>query len=310
MTLKSNTLKLSPLLTQYLYTHHELNLTGIGRFKMNIQDVYTEPVTGSAKPLLHAEIFFEQDSYVKEDDKLVAFISAQSGKMKSLAASDLDSFLELSKQFLNIGKPFSIDGIGILTKNKSGNLDFAAEGLLHEKMKENSSVTVDQTATSEDSFTNYEEMLSPKKQKTPQSKRLVLWLSIFTGIGLAGWGGYIVYTKTKKTGTPETSNTVIIQPKDTTIVLKPDSSLIISKDTLLTDLPGTYKFIIEKSDRGRALTRFADLKKWGINVQMETKDSISFKLFFALPALASDTTRIKDSLSLLYGSRGKATIDQ
>ena len=54
----------------------------------------------------------------------------------------------------------------------------------------------------------------------------------------------------------------------------------------------------------------SDLKKWGINVQMETKDSVVFKLFFRLPSSPADTSRIKDSLSLLYGTMGKTSIEQ
>ncbi len=306
MVIKSNTLKLSSFLAQFLYTNNELVLAGIGRFRMNSQAGEAEP--GNSKNIPIADIVFEQNSTAKVDDSLVSFIAVQSGKMKSLAASDLDSYLELARQFLNIGKPFLIDGIGVLTKNKSGTLEFAPGYLLNEKLKANATASGDQTSSTEDSFTNYEEMLSPKKTKTPVSKRLVLWLTILAGIALAVWGGYILYSKTKKSETPVQTTTVPVQQNDNTVVIKTDSSAIQSKETFTT--AGEYKFVIENANRARAFTRYNYLKKWGINIYMETKDSVIFKLYFKLAALPADTTRIKDSLTNLYGSMDRATIDQ
>lgn len=259
------------------------------------------------KKNISAEVIFEQDSSVKEDQNLVSFISVQSGKMKSLAAADLDSYLELSKQFLNIGKPFLIEGIGVLTKNKSGNLDFIPDNLINEKIKDSSHTHAGQTSSTEDSFTNYEEMLSPKKTKPPFSKRLVLWLTIIAGIALAVWGGYIFYSKTKKPIPPAETKTTLMQPKDTIAINKTDTTrLPVKENTLSTS---NYKFIIERATRTRALTRYAFLKKLGLTVEMETKDSVNFKLFFQLAVLPADTTRIKDSLGLLYCKTGRASID-
>jgi len=308
VVLISNTLKLSSLLAQYLYANNELHLAGIGRFYMKSLGSAGEQSIPDNKKIISAEVSFEQDSTVKEDQNLVAFISAQSGKMKSLAAADLDSYLELSKQFLNIGKPFLIEGIGVLTKNKSGNLDFIPDSSLNEKIKDSSNSNSSQTSSTEDSFTNYEEMLSPKKAKTPASKKLVLWLTIIAGLVLAVWGGFIVYTKTKKPVSTIETNTTLIKPIDT----------VANNNTVdTTRLPvkenssaGTYKFVIEKATQTRALTRYAYLKKLGLSIEMETKDSVNFKLFFQLAALPADTTRIKDSLGLMYSKIGMTTIDQ
>ena len=288
-----------------------MRLTGIGSFHLNPKQVFEATEDKNSKNNISGEISFVQDATIKEDEKLVLFISSQSGKMKSLAASDIDSYLELAKQFLNIGKPFLIEGIGSLSKNKSGSLDFTPDPLQSDKIKEHASAISDQTSSTEDSFTNYEEMLSPKKPKTPASKKLVLWLTIITGIGLAVWGGYIVYTK--KTEAP-VSNETILAPepvKNTDTVKAPliiDSSGLHKTGTSTSN--DTYKFVIENSGRFRALKRFSDLKKWGVDIQMETKDSINFKLFFKLAALPKDTARIKDSLTLLYGSMGRARIEQ
>jgi hypothetical protein len=66
---------------------------------------------------------------------------------------------------------------------------------------------------------------------------------------------------------------------------------------------GNYKFVLENAFAKRAFDRFTRLKTFQWNVQMETKDSLQYKIFMILPAVASDTTRIKDSLTNLNGRK-------
>jgi len=305
---KSNTLKLSPHLAQFLYINKELTLAGIGKFRMETSPSDLELIDKGSKIATPAAISFEQNTSAKTDAELVTFIAAHSGKMKSLAAADLESYLELAKQFLNIGKPFLFEGIGTLSKNKSDKYDFTPGYLLSDKGKENNPSETDQTSTTEDSFKDYEEMFSPKKPQTPISKRIVLWLAILAGIALTVWGGYFVYTKTKKSKKFSDQQSLSVPINDSNISSQIDTILDLKKNDSLKS--GFYKYVIEVANRSRALTRYSDLKKWGINVQMETKDSVAFKLFFTLPSSPADTSRIKDSLSLLYGTMGKTSIEQ
>lgn len=307
MSLKSDILKLSPLLTQFLYLNKYLNLSGIGKFRMEILPEQTDLSEKITKNEPTASIIFQNDSSVKEDIALIEFISTQTGKMKSLASSDLNSHLELAIQFLNIGKPFLIEGIGTLTKNRFEKFDFAPGNLHHEKNNESISADTDQTSTTEESFTDYEEMLSPKKRAVLFSRKLVLWLAIFAGIGLAIWGGYLIFKKTNQT---ETSGI-----KEPGTVLVSDSSDFSQKDSIVKQviIPAStgsfYKFIIEKADSSRAFIRYNDLKNYGLDIMMETNDSITFKLFFKIAATAADTARIRDSLNIWYGTRSRTTIE-
>lgn len=301
-------MKLSPYLAQFLYDNKELSLAGIGRFRMELPTGDDQSSDNDSKIESYTGISFEQDTTVKEDPALVLFISSQSGKMKSLAAADLDSYMELAKQFLNIGKPFLFDGIGTLTKNRSDKFDFLPVHLLHEKGKENVMAETDQTSTTEDSFKDYEEMLSPKKPLVSGSKKIVLWLAILAGMGLTVWGGYFVYTKTKRAKNPPVQKQIDNRYQDTANPSQKNKPLPDVKNN--GSLQGVYRFIIEEANRSRALARYYDLKNWGINIQMETTDSVTFKLFFKLAVAPSDTSRIRDSLNLLYGTMGKTTIEQ
>ena len=58
---------------------------------------------------------FESKPFLKDTPDLIAFIAEKTGKMRALAAADLDSHLVLAEEFLNIGKPFAFEGIGIIT---------------------------------------------------------------------------------------------------------------------------------------------------------------------------------------------------
>jgi hypothetical protein len=284
-------LKISPLLAQFLINNKQLSLAGLGRFTLSDS----------------GEIIFQHDAYVKEDAELVNFIAENTGKMKSLVASDLDSNLELARQFLNIGKPYLFEGIGTLSKNKFGTIEFVQGNYSQEKNKDNPGEGRDKTSTTENSFTDYEEMFSPKKPGPPATKRIVTWFVAIAGLSLAVFGGYIVYTKTKNKKEP------IVEKEEIKPVILPDS-LPKTKDTtsIITkpvDTSGMYRFVIEKAARQRAFFRYNYLKENLIDVKMDTKDSVLFSLYFLLPSAPADTAKKRDSLQRLYSTRGKTVVE-
>ena len=284
-------MKISPLLAQFLINNKQLSLAGLGRFILDDS----------------GGIMFQHDAYVKEDAELVSFIAENTGKMKSLVASDLDSNLELARQFLNIGKPYLFEGIGTLSKNKFGTIEFVQSKTSTEKNKENTGDGRDKTSTTENSFTDYEEMFSPKRPKGPATKRIVTWLVALVGLSLAVFGGYIVYTKTKNKKEP------IVKKEEIIPVIVPDS-LSKTKDTtsIITkpaDTSGMYRFVIEKAGRQRAFFRYNYLRENLIDVKMDTKDSVLFSLYFLLPSAPADIAKKRDSLQRLYSTRGKTVVE-
>ena len=292
-------MKLSPLLAQFLTANKQLSLAHIGRFTLDES----------------GNISFEQDASVREDADLIRFIAEQTGKMKSLVSSDLDSSLELARQFLNIGKPYLFEGIGTLSKNKTGKYDFAQNNISAEKTKENSGEGRDMTSTTENSFTDYEEMFSPKKNRTPATRRIVSWLIILAGLSLAVFGGYLVYNRTKnKTAEPVAKQTEpLITPQQP--VTQNQDSVTRAQDSLRNIASqsssgiNNYRFVIEKATRARAFYRYNNLRNDFIKVQMDTKDSVLFNIYFLLPSFPADTAKKRDSLQRLYGTRGRTTIE-
>ena len=285
-------------MSQFLSKNQQLHLAGIGTFELDNSGTIT----------------FHQDASTREDINLVNFIAEQTGKMKSLISADLDSHLELARQFLNIGKPYLFEGIGTLNKNKTGKFDFVQTTIVTERTKESHGEGRDMTSTTENSFTDYEEMFSPKKPKAPIAKKLATWVVAIAGLSLAVFGGYMVYTNSKKKK-PETANKASEPTVNSQLKEEPAGSKDTTTQQVVTtplkpaDGSKVYRFVIEKAAKQRALYRYSFLKKNFIDVKMDTKDSILFKLYFELPSSPADTARKRDSLQRLYSTRGKATIE-
>jgi hypothetical protein len=302
--------KLAPLLAQYLYAHKRLDLPGIGRFIFDPHHL-PEPENGKAEKLIPGTVSFENRT-IREAPELINYISGETKKQKALAAADLDSHIELVQQFLNIGKPFLLEGIGSLVKIRTGELAFTSGQVMPESMKDYSAREISSTSSTEQSFADYRKAINKKGERTKWKKPVVALLAV-AGLALAIWGGYTVYRKNNPA-----------QPRDLTL---PSASLantpppVVQQDTASapdslnrvtasnnTASPhvmktGKIKYILEKATAKRAFERYARLKTFFWPVQMATKDSVSYTLFMELPSTFADTTRINDSLTALNGRK-------
>lgn len=297
------TVKIAPLLAHYLYTNKRLDLPGIGTFLLD-NPVTVEPENNKQSKNIPLEgVSFESNTTIKEaPEELIQYISTHSGRIKPLASADLDSFLWLAIQFINIGKPYLIDGIGSLNKVNSGGYSFTPGNILTEKLSDFVAKEAASTASREADH-NYKTMFYPQKEKT-QWKKPVAILLILIGIALAIWGGYTVY---KRTSTDESGadSTVLVDKKENTPITNSNPT---QKDSIIEVAPqkpadGNTKFILLIADKQKAAQRLAKLKNFQWPVLMETKDSINYKIYMLLPATAADTTRLKDSLTMLNGKR-------
>ena len=282
-------MKLSSLLAQYLYTNHRLDLPGIGTFVLDPSTISTLENSKQRSTVLSG-VSFEYNTSVKESSELIAFISSQSGKMKALASADLESYVQQAQQFLNIGKPFEFEGIGTLVKKQKGEFVFAPLSVPTEKLKEQKTKEP-APVTLEESSAQYESFLGSQKANVGW-RRPVIALLILAGAGLAIWGGYTISRKAATADVTEVVDTThVITPKDTVIAAVPEPVK-----------PKDYKYILQISKRNTALRRYKQLKENLWDVNMETKDSVDFKLFMLLP-IRTDTTRVVDSLTALTGKR-------
>ncbi|MBI5372006.1 MAG: hypothetical protein HZA79_08265 [Sphingobacteriales bacterium] len=295
-------MKLALVLAQYLYINKRLDLPGIGSFHLDPSVVIDPELDKNIKTEPADGIHFEYNAALKENTDLIDYIASKTGKIKALAAADLDSHLWLGQQFLNIGKPFVLDGIGQLLKTQGGQLIFTSGTILSEILKEQPGRQLAPDHSSQEREHDYSDLLNPRKEKIQWKKPAALFL-VLAGIVVAIWGGYTIY-KRNSAETEETKTTVREKEKKALPAPVPGPA---STDTGLTKvvtqpaLPaGNYKFVVETAGKQRALARYQKLKNLPTDVRMETNDSITFKLYFLLPAIPADTAKIRDSLRLYY----------
>ncbi len=296
-------MKLAPLLAQFLYSHKRLDLPGIGTFLLT-GPVIEEPDNKQGKSLRPPDISFESNHYLKDAPDLIQYICSQTGKIRALAAADLDSHLSNVQQFLNIGKPFLLEGIGSLVKIQSGEYAFSSGDILSEKFKDYTAKEISATSSIEESFSDYKKPINRSSDKN--WRRPAVILLIIAGIGLAVWGGYTVYKITTSKNKAGNASVSLSPPAKNETVLVKDTA-IHPKDNVTgnttTIPPGNFRFVLEVANAKRAFERFGRLKEYQWAVQMETKDSLNYKLFMVLPVAIADTSRIIDSLSIVNGKK-------
>ena len=116
-------LKLSSLFSKYLYQEKKLRLPGLGEFTLD-PSLTVPDINDKFFGDFLQNIRFNPVQITSPDEHFINFIRTETGKIKPLAESDLDSFLSDGKILLNIGKPFHIEGIGSLQKTREGQLEF------------------------------------------------------------------------------------------------------------------------------------------------------------------------------------------
>ena len=299
---KSFRLKLPSLLTQFLYKYKRLALPGIGIFTLDPSVEIPDGNSKHAHSIAHG-IEFKNATILQPDNDLIEFIQANTGKIKPVAVADLDSYLTLGAEMLNIGKPFLLEGIGTITRQKGGGFDFspgeysvveAGPGEKPDKPGKRKSVL------EESQF-----------EAQPNSvRKIMLLVALVLGLGVIGWGGYMMY---KKNAPEENKNDIAVVPNDTAKAILDSTKLAAARDSALAAKraepapvlsskdPSPYKFIILQTyNKERALKRYNQLRSYDLKINMFTKDSTFFKVYFIFPAAAKDTVHIKDSLTREY----------
>lgn len=287
-------MKLDHLLTQFLYQHKRLSLPGIGTFTAEGNTVQ-----------------FDNKADKVMSEELVEYVKTHTGKMHSLALSDLESYIMLNKQFLNIGKMLYMEGIGSLVKNKEGSFEFTPGGMIVDRL--------DEAPAESRRSSVFEEDYRFSDNQSGSSRKWLITLGVILTIAIVVWGSWKLITASPEeddlggTPPPVQDTTAAVQPV-TDSTRKGDSLSLASADTAISRpgaeivtsgaVPASWKFVIlQTTNAARAQRRFAQLKELGKNVKMESRDSVNYKIFFTLPASITDTARIKDSLRIFYNAK-------
>ena len=289
-------MKIEQVIVQQLYSYKKITLQGIGTFSL---DSSVSLPVGSEKGMVIPEnaISFDYNPKAGEDEALIDAIVQHTKKIKPLASADLDSFLMLGKQFLNIGKPFTLEGLGTLDKAQTGELIFIPGQFITPRIEAPKALKENETEEKSGLFPDY------NSEVKSNSTRTIFIIVVILILGLGAWAAYyFFYQKTDQDVVNET------QPVQTNT-----DSVAVKKDTVATPAVTndgyTFKIVFKESiDTQEALKTLNKYKKYGHTVIMYTNDSVLYKVAepFTLPL--SDTSHIKDSLNKYY-YLGKAHVE-
>ena len=291
-------MKTEQLIVQYLYSNKKVTLQDIGVF--NITSEIVIPEDSDKDIVLPADtIQFAYDPKAPVDDGLVAFIMESTRKIKPLAYSDLESFIILNKQFLNIGKPLVFEGMGTLQKTQGGDYAFTQAATSHVTTEELPKIITEKL---KEKIT----FATPQKEKNGAGNKNIMWL-LFILIIVFGTAAAIFFFNKNKADAKilaSTENAVT----DTLPVAKKDTVLIQNK--IVPPITGALKdsntfFVVikEYTDFATAEKSLNRYLSFGNRVILSTKDSINFKLRMPFINPLSDTLRIKDSLSRYFQAK-------
>ncbi len=293
-------MKIEQLVAQYFYTTRAVTLQGVGTFTLSSD--FVMPAENDKPAEIPADtIAFAYNKKATEDTGLIDYIVQQTRKIKPLASSDLESYVVLGSQFLNIGKPFKIDGIGVLEKNQVGEYEFTPYTHFINAKAEDAPTQLKEKKDDKISF-------AQEAKTNGAGKKIMAALAAVIVLGGIGWGAWYLLNKkketipetvTQNTSVPLTTPAADTAKKDTagTLLQKPDS--IAAAATTQLQTPGMYNFkVVIKNYPSLIIAqkRFDKLSSYGHKLILYTNDSVTYKVAMPLNLPLSDTTYALDSL--------------
>jgi hypothetical protein len=268
-------------------------------------------------------IHFAQKAITRPDDQLIEFIRKHTGKIKPLAESDLDTFVADGKLMLNIGKPFHIEGIGTLHKNKDAVYEFTPGQPVVQRLEAPTPLTsVDQQDSDRPLKRKSVFDEDPHERRNSTIRRMAIGIGLIVGIGIIVWGGYSLFSSKVKTdpnaATASTTSEQDSQRTSTYLhnindpqkalndVVKKDSNISGTSDSpqkaAVTPPPATtpaapvaagpsrtFKYVLQTTKfRKTAQDMYEKLKP---KVVLEAVDSTLFRIVISLPGSPADTAR-------------------
>jgi hypothetical protein len=284
---KFDFVKIEQFVVQFLYTSKKVTLQGIGTITLD-PSVLLPMSNEKEKDIVMPENAFQFTFNPKatEDTELVNHIVQHTGKMFPLASSDLDSYVTLAKQFLNIGKPLVIEGVGTIQKTQQGDYQFIAGHFITPKIDD----FPKQLREKRDESISFE-----SSNKVNNSKRNMQYTIVAILLLLVGFAIYYLIQNSNSDNQPVTTEKSALADS-----LKPKSvdtaKVTNSKDSF------TFKIIIKKYPSAEvAESIYNKLTSYGHQLIIIKIDSANYELAMPFKTPLSDTLRAKDSLKIFFG---------
>lgn len=294
--------KYDALIHEFLLENKHVSLEKLGEFVITGEPFVTESGTTTSQP----KIAFTFNKYAETSPELIEYIATKLGKNRSIAGSGVESYLIEAKQWINIGKSYSFEGIGEIIMDNSGNLQFRQTA--HLSAREEEFKRKRGYAAEAGTIENRQ-----SRRTGVFALAIIIVLLIVAGIGY-GIYNYINSHATSKPSEMSSGNNVtegVEKPApqaDTAIVRKPvapDTTAAVTTITQPATDSARFKFIFEVTDnRDRAVARTAKLREYGDHAgfdSLKTDTAMRYRLYIDATVLQADTLRAIDSLTKYFG---------
>lgn len=297
-------MKLAKVVARYFYQAKIMNINGLGTFK---EAGYADENNTVQN------IDFTVNKLVPNDDALIQFIIDETGKMRPLAISDLESFVTSGQQLLNIGKPFFIEGLGAVQKNKQGQIEFVAGEMVSEKASVDA--VEERKLRGELKEKPQQKIMERLQEGETTKKSKINWLRILLSLGvLAGLllGGVFIY---KYIINPPSTTADVNKVTTTDTLKKPNTTLanndtlntaISQKPTLVVGADGklsfnlVFKIVATKAEADAYLAK--GLNYNGIKFATAPLPNGTYKIFVPRVELPADTAKVKKASAIYFAT--------
>ena len=284
-------MKIEHYIVQFLYTSKKVTLQGIGTFTLD-PSVLLPTENEKEKDIALPENAFQFTFNLKatEDLELVNYIIQHTGKIFPLASSDLESYTTLAKQFLNIGKPLVIEGVGTIQKTQQGDYQFISGHFITPKIDD----IPKQLREKRDESISFETPIKVNNDKSNLQFVVVAVLLLFIGFAL-------FYLMKENTSDFKSANSEKTTPADSMKIKSFDSDKITNNNSSNKD-NFTFKIILKKyPSEEKMKTVYDRLRSYGHKLIIIKLDSSNYELAIPFKTPLSDTLRAKDSLKEFFG---------
>jgi hypothetical protein len=297
-------MKVEQLIVSYLTLHKRVGIQSIGHFIY--EGTASESSETQQNDLSANRVQFVCNKQEPNDEGLIAFILQETGKIKPLATSDLESFSILGQQFLNIGKPMSIRTLGYLTKNQIGEYVFTQGDFIPERQELNRENKQTQSLKKNKDTPSRIDFGSFKKKKEYSKK----WIPILIIVILIGLMGLVVFIFSRYNNSEkplETENKeAAVAPTNTkpAAIAKTDTTSSLTKDSTLLPQNNVFFVVVRTySDSLSAQRGFIRLNvlPFGKEIKLINIDSSHYQIALPVKGNIADSIRIKDSVKAIFG---------
>ncbi len=286
-------MKIEQLIVQHLYQQKVVTLQGIGSISLNPSVAL--PGENEKDFVMPENAFsFEYNLKATEDEALINYIVQQTRKIKPLATSDLESYCMLAKQFLNIGKPLIIDGVGTIQKNQSGDYEFIPGHFITPRMEE-APKQIKEKLEEEVSFE------SEVKRDNGQRNVIIIFITVIFALACLGIYYYLANKKTPES-IQQVETLIDTIKTDTLVKLSPDTVVVAPPVAPIKKDSNNFRIVIKEYPTEAAINKaFAKLTEYGHKLEIIKADSSRYQLVMPFTTAITDTLRARDSLRKFFG---------